>query len=180
MVKEMSNSKKEIKPILNITLIPCERVEEVNDKKSFIGIFDEIRVDKDMNSKFSVVIAYDILVADDKLKKTPVFEMQLSIDFIRTVDGQSGQKSLTIKKFELPPDEEDSEVKTKSMLCAGDSKGLIGLSGYYVFDISTVFIGEGNYQFALRGKNKTDDLIVTSKSKMPILAQKPFTVVRQS
>lgn len=176
----MDKQIKENEPILNINLIPCESVEVVNEKHSFIGVFDEIRVDKDMSGKFSVVIAFDITFPEEYSNKSPIYKMQLSIDYLRTKEGRVAKKTLPIQTFDIPPEEGNSESGSKKMLCVGEQKGLAGISGFYVFNISTVFIGEGQYQFELRGKNVILEQKEVAPSDMSIIALKPFSVVKST
>ena len=162
----------------NFNLILCEEVEVFNEKQSFIGVFDEIRVDKNMNGKFSCVVAYDILFPKEYENQSPIYKMQLSIDFLRTKEGQRGKKKLPIQAVEIPAEDGGSDSGAKQMLCAGEEKGVAGISGFYVFNISTAFIGEGQYQCELRGKDVLCEQVNVTNNDMHIIALRPFSVIK--
>ena len=163
----------------NFNLILCERVEMYDEKQSFIGIFDEIQVDNTMKAKFSAVIVYEIFFPEEFEDKSPIYKMQLSINFLKTKEGTRGNKTLPIKTFDLPTDEGACDSATKRMLAGGDEDGLVGICGVFVFDISTVFIGEGQYQFALRGKEVLCNQVTEPSTDMQIVALKPFSVTKK-
>ena len=162
----------------NFNLILCEKVEVFNEKQSFIGVFDEIRVDKNMNGKFSCVVAYDVLYPKEYENQSPIYKMQLSIDFLRTKEGERGKKTLPIHSFEIPVEDGSSDTSTKHMLCAGEEKGLAGISGFYVFNISTAFVGEGQYQFVLRGMDALCEQDDVRHQGMHEIAIRPFSVIK--